>query len=68
MRVDGLTLKFPLVGKIFRNIAVARFCALSSPLSAPACPILDGLDITSKTAGNAVVEVRDQDCANAGIA
>jgi type IV pilus assembly protein PilC len=56
MRVDGYLLKLPLVGKIFRKIAVARFCRTLGTLISSGVPILDGLDITSKTAGNAVVE------------
>jgi type IV pilus assembly protein PilC len=56
MRVDGLLLKAPLVGKIFRKIAVARFCRTLSTLIGSGVPILDGLDITAKTSGNAVIE------------
>jgi type IV pilus assembly protein PilC len=56
MRVDGWLLKMPLIGKIFRKIAVARFCRTLGTLTSSGVPILDGLDITSKTAGNAVIE------------
>jgi type IV pilus assembly protein PilC len=56
MRVDGMLLKAPLVGKIFRKIAVARFCRTLSTLIGSGVPILDGLDITAKTSGNAVIE------------
>src|SRR5438552_3984886 len=56
MRVDGMMLKAPLVGKIFRKIAVARFCRTLGTLTSSGVPILDGLDITAKTAGNAVIE------------
>jgi type IV pilus assembly protein PilC len=56
MRVDTMMLRMPLVGKIFRKIAVARFCRTLSTLLSSGVPILDGLDITAKTSGNAVIE------------
>ena len=56
MRVDATMLKMPLVGKIFRKIAVARFCRTLATLLSSGVPILDGLDITAKTSGNAIVE------------
>jgi type IV pilus assembly protein PilC len=54
--VDGALLKLPIFGPIFRKIAVARFCRTLSTLMASGVPILDGLDITAKTSGNAVIE------------
>jgi type IV pilus assembly protein PilC len=56
MRIDGILLKMPLIGKIFRKIAVARFCRTLGTLTSSGVPILDGLDITARTAGNAVIE------------
>jgi type IV pilus assembly protein PilC len=56
MRVDNLLLRMPLIGKIMRKVAVARFCRTLSTLMSSGVPILDGLDITAKTSGNAVVE------------
>jgi len=44
------------VGKILRKVAVARFCRTLGTLMSSGVPLLDGLDITSKTAGNAVIE------------
>ncbi len=54
--IDGLTLKTPILGPIMRKIAVARFCRTLSTLMASGVPILDGLDITARTSGNAVIE------------
>ncbi|MCC7242207.1 MAG: type II secretion system F family protein [Acidobacteria bacterium] len=54
--VDGTLLKVPILGSILRKIAVARFCRTLSTLMASGVPILDGLDITARTAGNAVIE------------
>jgi type IV pilus assembly protein PilC len=54
--IDALVLKMPILGMIMRKIAVARFCRTLSTLLSSGVPILDGLDITARTAGNAVVE------------
>jgi type IV pilus assembly protein PilC len=55
-RVDATLLRLPLLGKIFRKVAVARFCRTLSTLMSSGVPILDGLDITAKTSGNAIIE------------
>ena len=54
--VDRTMLKAPILGTIMRKIAVARFCRTLSTLISSGVPILDGLEITAKTAGNAIVE------------
>jgi type IV pilus assembly protein PilC len=54
--LDGLLLKIPIIGMLLRKIAVARFCRTLSTLTASGVPILDGLEITAKTAGNAIIE------------
>jgi len=54
--IDRLVLKMPVLGMIMRKIAVARFCRTLSTLISSGVPILDGLEITAKTAGNAIVE------------
>ncbi|HEY3568964.1 MAG TPA: type II secretion system F family protein [Thermoanaerobaculia bacterium] len=54
--LDGLMLKIPVVGMLLRKIAVARFCRTLGTLTASGVPILDGLEITAKTAGNAIIE------------
>jgi type IV pilus assembly protein PilC len=56
MRVDRMLLKLPILGPILRKIAVARFCRTLSTLLTSGVPILDGLDITAKTSGNALIE------------
>ena len=56
MRVDRSLLQMPLIGKIMRKVAVARFCRTLATLLSSGVPILDGLDITARTAGNAVIE------------
>ncbi len=54
--IDGLLLKAPVLGNILRKVAVARFCRTLSTLLGAGVPILDGLAITARTAGNAIVE------------
>ena len=54
--IDGLLLKTPILGNILRKVAVARFCRTLSTLMASGVPILDGLDITARTAGNSIIE------------
>jgi type IV pilus assembly protein PilC len=54
--VDKIMLKMPVMGVLFQKIAVAKFCRTLSTLIASGVPILDGLEITAKTAGNAIVE------------
>jgi type IV pilus assembly protein PilC len=54
--IDNLTLKAPVIGLLMRKIAVARFCRTLATLLSSGVPILDGLEITAKTSGNAIVE------------
>ena len=54
--VDGTVLKLPVLGVLVRKIAVARFCRTLSTLLAAGVSMLKALDITARTAGNAVVE------------
>ncbi len=54
--IDATLLRLPLVGLLLRKIAVARFTRTLGTLISSGVPILEGLDITARTAGNAVVE------------
>jgi len=54
--VDGFVLKIPVLGPIMRKIAVARFCRTLATLTSSGVPILEALDITARTSGNAIVE------------
>ncbi|HEX2523598.1 MAG TPA: type II secretion system F family protein, partial [Terriglobia bacterium] len=53
--VDRLLLKIPVLGNVLRKIAVARFSRTLSTLITSGVPILEGLAITAKTAGNAII-------------
>jgi type IV pilus assembly protein PilC len=54
--IDATVLKLPILGILMRKIAVARFCRTLSTLLASGVSILEALDITARTAGNAIVE------------
>ena len=54
--IDSVILKLPVLGMLMRKIAVARFTRTLGTLISSGVPILEGLDITAKTSGNAVIE------------
>ncbi len=54
--IDRSILRFPTLGEIFRKIAIGRFTRTLATLLSSGVPILEGLDITAKTAGNAILE------------
>jgi type IV pilus assembly protein PilC len=56
MMIDRALLHVPVMGLVLRKIAVARFTRTLGTLIASGVPILEGLDITARTSGNAVVE------------
>jgi type IV pilus assembly protein PilC len=53
---DALFLKAPVFGSLLRKVAVARFTRTLGTMIASGVPILDGLDIVAKTAGNVIIE------------
>jgi type IV pilus assembly protein PilC len=54
--IDNLLLRMPILGIVLRKIAVARFCRTLGTLLAAGVPVLESLDITARTSGNAVIE------------
>jgi type IV pilus assembly protein PilC len=54
-RIDGILLRAPVLGDILRKSAVSRFTRTLGTLISSGVSILDGLEITAKTAGNMVV-------------
>jgi type IV pilus assembly protein PilC len=53
---DKLLLNTPIIGMLLRKIAVARFTRTLGTLITSGVPILEGLSITARTSGNAVLE------------
>jgi len=56
MAIDTALLRVPILGIVLRKIAVARFTRTLGTLISSGVPILEGLDITARTSGNAVIE------------
>ena len=56
MAIDKTLLRLPMIGILLRKIAVARFTRTLGTLITSGVPILEGLDITARSSGNAVIE------------
>ena len=54
--IDAIFLKVPVFGDLIRKVAVARFCRTLGTMVSSGVPILDGLEICAKTAGNMIIE------------
>jgi len=55
-RIDRLLLYLPVFGVLLKKIAVAKFTRTLGTLISSGVPILDGLEIVAKTAGNKIIE------------
>jgi type IV pilus assembly protein PilC len=55
LNIDRLMLRFPILGTLIRKSAVSRFTRTLGTLVSSGVSILDGLEITARTAGNRVV-------------
>jgi type IV pilus assembly protein PilC len=54
--IDRLLLRMPILGDLIRKIAVARFARTLATMVASGVPILEGMDIVAKSAGNKIIE------------
>jgi type IV pilus assembly protein PilC len=54
--IDRLLLRLPILGDLIRKIAVARFSRTLATMVASGVPILEGMDIVAKSAGNKIIE------------
>jgi type IV pilus assembly protein PilC len=54
--IDSAILKMPIIGPVMKKVAVARFSRTMATMMSSGVPILEGLNIVSKSAGNVVVE------------
>jgi type IV pilus assembly protein PilC len=59
-KADLVALHLPIFGNIIKKVAVARFTRTLGTMISSGVPILDGLDIVAKTAGNMVIEAELQ--------
>ncbi len=55
-KMDAMFLKAPIAGPLIRKVAVAKFTRTLGTMVSSGVPIMDGLDIVAKTAGNKIVE------------
>lgn len=55
-RFDGVLLRLPVLGSLWRRAAVSRFTRTLGTLLSAGVPILEGLEITARTAGNQVIQ------------
>jgi type IV pilus assembly protein PilC len=55
-KIDDWALKLPIFGVLIRKVAVAKFTRTLGTMISSGVPILDGLEIVAKTAGNRTVE------------
>jgi len=56
LQIDSIYLKLPIFGDIIRKVTIARFCRTLGTLVSSGVPILEGMDITARTAGNQVIQ------------
>jgi type IV pilus assembly protein PilC len=56
LTIDRMLLKAPVLGDVLRKSAVSRFTRTLGTLISSGVSILDGLEITAKTAGNRVIQ------------
>jgi type IV pilus assembly protein PilC len=56
LTVDALVLKMPVFGPLLKKVAVAKFTRTLSTMMSSGVPIMEGLEIVSKTSGNKIIE------------
>jgi type IV pilus assembly protein PilC len=54
--IDKMALRAPIAGPLIRKVAVAKFTRTLGTMISSGVPIMDGLEIVAKTAGNKIVE------------
>jgi len=54
--IDALVLKSPVFGPLLKKVAVAKFTRTLSTMMSSGVPIMEGLGIVSRTAGNKIIE------------
>ncbi|MEK9627880.1 MAG: type II secretion system F family protein [Nitrospinota bacterium] len=57
IEIDRLALKLPVFGILIRKVSVAKFTRTLGTLISSGVPLIEGLDICAKTAGNSIVEI-----------
>ncbi len=55
--IDKYSLKAPVFGPLLRKVAVAKFCRTLATLISGGVPIIEGLNICARIAGNKIIEI-----------
>jgi len=55
-QMDQLALRSPIVGPLIKKVAVSKFTRTLGTMISSGVPIMDGLEIVAKTAGNKIIE------------
>jgi type IV pilus assembly protein PilC len=56
LTVDAMVLKLPVFGPLLKKVAVAKFTRTLATMMSSGVPIMDGLEIVSRTSGNKIIE------------
>lgn len=56
LTVDAMVLKLPVFGPLLKKVAVAKFTRTLATMMASGVPIMEGLEIVSRTSGNKIIE------------
>ena len=57
IEIDRMALKLPVFGMLIRKVSVAKFTRTLGTLISSGVPLIEGLDICARTAGNSIVEI-----------
>ncbi|MBT5470497.1 MAG: type II secretion system F family protein [Nitrospina sp.] len=57
IEIDRIALKLPVFGMLIRKVSVAKFTRTLGTLISSGVPLIEGLDICARTAGNSIVEI-----------
>lgn len=63
LKVDGLMLKLPVIGRLMRDLHGARMARTLSTMIAAGLPVLEGLTITARTVSNRVLRAATESMA-----
>ena len=57
IEIDRFALKLPVFGMLIRKVSTAKFSRTLGTLIASGVPLIEGMDICARTAGNKIVEI-----------
>ena len=57
IEIDRMSLKLPVFGILIRKVSVAKFTRTLGTLISSGVPLIEGLDICARTAGNSIIEI-----------